>query len=444
MPASSQPLGPRLQSPVMFSRAPGFEYKKHELHCEQVPLRKLAEKYGTPLYVYSGSMLKERYQTFDLAFHGTPHTVCYSVKANSNLGILRLLARWGAGFDIVSGGELQRVRRAAKTAVQRVVFSGVGKTEEELLGALRAGILIFNIESEGELELLAACAVRLRKPANVALRVNPDVPAETHPYISTGLREHKFGVPIREARELYRRAARHKQLKVAGISLHIGSQITEVAPFGMAVQRCVELVRQLAADGHDIRFLDAGGGLGISYASAEQPPYEEQVHRYAEAITAPLQALGRSRPHLLLEPGRSIIAPAGALLSRVLYNKRNGNKLFTIVDAAMNDLLRPALYGARHEITPVSAALSGEESIRDVVGPVCESGDFLARDAAMPSVPPGEYVCVLDAGAYGMALASNYNTRLRAAEVLVEGARARLVRRRENLATLLQPEIACL
>ncbi|PYP91234.1 MAG: diaminopimelate decarboxylase [Candidatus Angelobacter sp. Gp1-AA117] len=426
----------------MFVRPPAFEYKDRKLYCERIPLDQLAEKYGTPLYVYSATAIQDRFSIFDTAFEGVPHTICYSVKANSNLSILRLLAKLGAGFDIVSGGELERVRLADKKTLSKVVFSGVGKTADELALALRAGILLFNVESEGELELLAECAGKLRTTANVALRVNPDVPAETHPYISTGLHEHKFGVPIDTARGLYRRAAAHKYLKVAGVSLHIGSQITDVSPFAIAIERATELIRQLTADGHKIRFLDGGGGLGISYNSAQPLPFPELVSSYAQAITSVLQQLGKQRPHLLLEPGRSIVAPAGALVTRVLYTKRNGAKNFAIVDAAMNDLLRPALYGARHEITPVAL----EEAIiqTDVVGPVCESGDFLARDVTLPALGSGEYLCVLDAGAYGMALASNYNTRPRPAEVLVEGARARVIRRRETLKETLHPESACL
>jgi diaminopimelate decarboxylase len=429
----------------MFTRPPAFIYRNDRLQCERVPLTTLAEKYGTPLYVYSASAIRERVSIFHDAFRAVPHTLCYSVKANSNLSVLRLLARLGAGFDIVSSGELERVRLARKQAVRKVVFSGVGKTEDELRLALRSGILLFNVESEGELELLARCAVRMRKTANVAFRVNPDVPAETHPYISTGLREHKFGVPMAEAPALYRRAAGEKYLRVAGVSLHIGSQITDVAPFRLATERAVELITELAADGHQIRFLDAGGGLGISYDSARQVDYPDLVVHYAQAVTAPLEKLKSPRPHLLLEPGRSIIAQAGVLLARVLYQKRNGNKRFTIVDAAMNDLIRPALYGARHEIVPVVLNGATAPSIQaDVCGPVCETGDFLARDAQLPALAQGDLLCVYDAGAYGMSLASNYNTRPRAAEVLVEGARARLVRRRESLKDMLRPESACL
>lgn len=415
------------------------------LYCERLPLSKLARKYGTPLYVYSAGAIRKRYTILDRAFRGVPHTICYSVKANSNLSVLRFLAKVGAGFDIVSGGELERVRVAAKKALNKVVFSGVGKTTDELRAALRSGILLFNVESEGELEALAACASELRKTANIALRVNPDVPAETHPYISTGLREHKFGVPIAAARQFYRRVALCKYLCAAGVSLHIGSQITDVAPFRLAVERAVELVEQLTAEGHRISFLDAGGGLGISYQSAKPVDFHEQALRYAEAITVPMKKLKRGRVHLLLEPGRSIVAPAGALVTRVLYQKQNGSKQFTIVDAAMNDLIRPSLYQARHEIVPVEIEEQSVATNRtDICGPICETGDFLARDADLPLVRPGSFLCVYDAGAYGMSLSSNYNSRPRAAEVMVERMRARLIRRRENVKELLAPEAACL
>ncbi len=428
----------------MFVRPLAYQYKRGELHCERLAISALAQKFGTPLYVYSSSMIRERYRILDRAFHALPHTLCYSVKANSNLGILRLLAKLGAGFDIVSGGELERVRAASRKSVKKIVFSGVGKTAEELQLALRSGILLFNVESEGELELLAQCAAKLRKQASVAIRINPDVPAQTHPYISTGLQQHKFGVSMDAARDLYRKAAAARYLTVAGVSLHIGSQITDVSPFGIAMERTAELIQHLASDGHQIRFVDAGGGLGISYSSAEPVNFADVARRYADAVTAPLLRLKKPRPHLLLEPGRSIIAPAGALITRVLYQKNNGSKRFIVVDAAMNDLIRPALYSAKHEITPVTESSAVENSIADVVGPVCETGDFLARDAMLPSAAPGDLLCVYDTGAYGMSLASNYNTRLRAAEVLVDGTRARLVRRRETLKDLLRPEIECL
>jgi len=428
----------------MFTRSPGFIYEGEDLCCEGLRVSSLAEKFGTPLYIYSSAAIRERFALLDRAFRATPHTLCYSVKANSNLSILRLLAGLNAGFDIVSGGELERVRLARKKALAKVVFSGVGKTANELEQALKAGILLFNVESEGELEVLAASALRLRKTANVALRVNPDVPAETHPYISTGLREHKFGVSIHCARRLYKEIAASKYLKVAGVSLHIGSQITDVSPFQLAVERAVELVDQLSADGHKIQFLDAGGGLGISYDSTRPTDYAAAAQRYAEAITLPLKKLGKRRPHLLLEPGRFIIAQAGALITRVLYLKENGSKRFTIVDAAMNDLIRPSLYNARHEIVPVRLSETQEPLQADIAGPVCESGDFLARDAIIPQPRANDYLCVYDAGAYGMSLASNYNTRTRAAEILVDGRKARLIRGRETLKDVLRPETDCL
>jgi diaminopimelate decarboxylase len=428
----------------MFTRPPAFIYKNNELHCERVPLTRLTAKYGTPLYVYSATAMRERFRILDRAFHSVKHTICYSVKANSNLSLLRLMAGLGAGFDIVSGGELERVRLARKQALAKVVFSGVGKTEDELLLALESAILLFNVESEGELELLAQCAARLGRTANIALRVNPDVPAETHPYISTGLRQHKFGVPIAAARALYDQAAKHKFLRVTGVSLHIGSQISDVRPFRLAMERVVELVGQLAADGHQIRMIDVGGGLGISYDSSQPIDLIDLARHYADAVIQPLRTLKGSRPHLLLEPGRSIVAPVGGLVTRVLNRKNNGDKRFTIVDAAMNDLIRPSLYGARHEIASVVVRPDAELEVSDVAGPVCESGDFLARDAALPAATAGDYLCILDAGAYGMSLASNYNTRLRPAEVLIEGRRAKLVRRRENIKDLLKPETSCL
>jgi diaminopimelate decarboxylase len=420
-------------------RAPAFFYRRsaeaETLYCERIPLAQLAERHGTPLYVYSATAIRQRFRAFDAAFRGAPHTVCYSVKANPNLGLLRLLAKLGAGFDVVSGGELLRVKKAAPRAVQQVVFSGVGKTADEMDLALRAGILLFNVESAGELELLAERAARLKRTAWVALRVNPDVPAETHPYISTGLREHKFGVAMPDARQLYRRAAASKWLHIAGVSAHIGSQITSVAPFAAAMARVAELVRELAQDGHRIRYVDAGGGLGIPYDGAPSD-YREIFAAYARAVREPLAGLN---VHLLLEPGRSIVGPAGALVTRVLYLKANGAKRFVVVDAGMNDLLRPSLYGAQHEIVPVEAA-STARITADVVGPVCETGDFLARDRELTTTSPDELLAVLDAGAYGMSLASNYNTRPRAAEVLVEGKKATVIRRRETFADLVQAE----
>jgi diaminopimelate decarboxylase len=409
------------------------------LHCEQVPLPALAKRYGTPLYVYSAHAILDRVTAFKSAFTSVPHTICYSVKANSNLSILHLLARAGCGFDVVSGGELERVKVADKRSVKKVVFSGVGKTPDEMTAALKAEILLFNLESESELSALAECATRLRKVARVALRVNPDVAAETHPYISTGLHKHKFGIPILKARELYAKAAAARYLKVAGVSVHIGSQITDVAPFQEAVERVAELVAQLRADGHNIDYVDVGGGLGIDYGE-DQEKFSDRMARYALAVTRPLRKL---KVHLLLEPGRSIVGPAGVLLTRVIYKKANDSKRFLVVDAAMNDLIRPALYGAHHDIAPVvqQKGPKARKEIVDVVGPVCESGDFFARDRELPNLEEGELLAILDAGAYGMALASNYNTRPRAAEILVRGKSVRVIRRREKLSDLYSAEL---
>ena len=429
-------------------RPPGFEYQSAKvarlgaakvLHCENLSLPRLAEKYGTPLYVYSSRTLRERYEAFDSAFRTVPHTICYSVKANSNLSILRLLGRKGCGFDVVSGGELERVLVAERKAVKKVVFSGVGKTREELAAAVNAGILLFNVESESELDTLAEVAGRLKKTASIALRVNPDVAAETHPYISTGLHKHKFGVPIGDARALYAKASGARYLRVRGVSVHIGSQITDVTPFGESMLRVAELVRVLRSDGHQIEFVDAGGGLGISYDQPEDGSFPSYIASYARELSAPLHDLNL---HLLLEPGRSIVGPAGVLVTRVVYRKVNNGKRFLIVDAAMNDLIRPALYGAFHEIVPVVAPASGtSKEIVDVVGPVCETGDFFARGRELPPLGNGDLLAILDSGAYGMVLASNYNTRPRAAEVLVNGKSAKVIRRRESVRDLMRHEI---
>jgi diaminopimelate decarboxylase len=409
--------------------------------CEQVQLTRLAERFSTPLYVYSAETICERVSAFQSAFHDIDHTICYSVKANSNVSILGLLAKLGCGFDVVSGGELQRVLRAGRKSAKRVVFSGVGKTIPEIEAALKANILLFNVESASELETLATCAARLKRQARIAFRVNPDVPADTHPYISTGLHKHKFGVPIGEARELYARAASLPYLKIAGISVHIGSQITDFAPFGIAMDRVAELVRQLRADDHQIEYVDAGGGLGIDYrahsASNTGSNFSSVAAEYAGAILKPLRKLNIK---LLLEPGRSIIGPAGVLLTRVLYRKTNGDKKFVIVDAAMNDLIRPSLYQAEHQIVPVKARDDNPEVV-DIVGPVCESGDFFARGRELSHVDEGDLLAILDAGAYGMALASNYNSRPRPAEVLVNGKSAKVIRRRETITDLLRTEI---
>jgi diaminopimelate decarboxylase len=430
-------------------RPPAFTYRnartseisQSTLHCDRVSLSDLAERFGTPLYVYSESTIRARMRAFGHAFRKVPHTVCYSVKANSNLSILRLLARMGCGFDVVSGGELERVLRVSRSAVKKVVFSGVGKTPDEMRAALKAGVLLFNVESESELWALAECAARAKKKARIALRVNPDVPAQTHPYISTGLHQHKFGIPIEEARRLYAQASELKSLEIAGISVHIGSQITDVRPFAATMARVAELTRALRADGHAIKYIDAGGGLGIAYENHILPNFAEHVASYADALLRPLRDL---KVHLLLEPGRSIVGPAGALITCLLYRKTNGKKKFLVVDAAMNDLLRPSLYRAHHEIVPVHApdkpSRNLESETVDIVGPICETGDFFARDREMPLTLEGDLLALLDTGAYGMVLASNYNTRPRPAEVLVDGTSVKVIRRRENMADLLRGE----
>jgi diaminopimelate decarboxylase len=441
-------------------RPPAFAYRQSSrrglltLFCENIHLHRLAERYGTPLYVYSTETIRTRLQAYARAFRSISHTLCYSVKANSTLAILRLVATQKSGFDVVSGGELERVLRIKPKAATSVVFSGVGKTVPEMELALKRGILLFNVESASELRALAATAARLKKKASIAIRVNPDVSAKTHPYISTGLHQHKFGVPIPEARMLYEEAAKNRNLVVAGVSVHIGSQITDVGSFGGALERVADLVRELRHSGHNIRFVDAGGGLGISYQAtpdhgAEQ--FADQLADYAKAVMEPLRKLD---VHLLLEPGRSIVGPAGVLLTRVIYRKTNNSKRFLIVDAAMNDLLRPSLYGAHHEIVPVRLVPSEERNlvktqlsashassadhilfrdseVSDIVGPICETGDFFARDRELPVTQEGDLLAILDAGAYGSVLGSNYNTRGRPAEVLVDGAKSQLIRRRE-------------
>lgn len=406
------------------------------LCCGKVSIEALAKGYGTPLYVYSADQIVERLGLFQQALAARDHLVCYAVKANSALAVLKLLADCGAGFDIVSGGELERVLAAAPESAGRVVYSGVGKTAAEIDLALTTGILEFNVESEAELELLAARAQKLRRKARFALRVNPDVFAETHPYISTGLREHKFGIDIRAALGIYKSAAGSRWLEAHGVSVHIGSQIRSADPFGAAMERVSKLVRQLRRAGIELKSVDAGGGLGIDYHALKFDA-AAKVREYAAAVE---QALEGFEGRLLLEPGRFLVAQAGALVARVLQVKQNGKKTFVVTDAAMNDLIRPALYQAHHEIVPVRPR-EGKPRIVDVVGPVCETGDFFARDRKLPPLEPGDLIALLDAGAYGMAQSSNYNTRLRPAEVLVEGSKARLIRRRETIADLLAPEI---
>ena len=407
-----------------------FSYIASQLHAEEVALSRIAERYGTPCYVYSRAALTEAWSAFDTAFAGRDHLVCYAVKANSSLAILNLLARLGSGFDIVSGGELARVL-AAGGDPRKVVFSGVGKTAEEMRQALTAGIHCFNVESESELARLEAVAAQCGKTAAVSLRVNPDVDPRTHPYIATGLKENKFGIAYEDAPGLYRKARTMRHLAVTGIGCHIGSQLTDVAPFVAALDRILELADRMQTEGIPLAHIDIGGGLGIRYKD-ENPP---AVSDYASALT---ERLGSRALKLLLEPGRALSGHAGLLLTRVEYLKHGRDKNFAVVDAAMNDLMRPALYDAWHDVLPVARANGGKTY--EIVGPVCESGDFLARARTLP-LREGDLLAIMAAGAYGMSMSSNYNTRPRAAEVMVDGAQAHLIRERESVSELMAREM---
>ena len=405
-----------------------FNYRENgQLFAEECNLSELAAQHGTPLYVYSRATLERHWHAFDQAAGEVPHLICYAVKANGNLAILNLLARLGSGFDIVSGGELARVVAAGGDPA-KVVFSGVGKTEAEMRYALEQQILCFNLESEAELERLNTVAGDMGKVARISVRVNPDIDAGTHPYISTGLKQNKFGVPIERAVALYHRAATLPNIDIVGIDCHIGSQLTELEPFLEAMDRLLALIDRLAAEGIHIHHLDVGGGLGVNY-SDENPAHPEQ---YAAALKAKL--VGRDL-QLIFEPGRAIIANAGVLLTRVEYLKEGEERHFALVDAAMNDLIRPSLYGAWMNIIPADKSLQRPARRYDVVGPVCETGDFLGKDREL-SLAQGDLLVVRSAGAYGFSMSSNYNARPRAAEVLVDGDTAHLVRQREPLADL--------
>ena len=414
---------------------PTFELRYGQLFAENVALSTIAEHVGTPCYVYSRAHIEAQWRAFDAGFGRRDHLVCYSVKANSNLAVLNVLARLGSGFDIVSEGELERVL-AAGGDPNKIVFSGVGKKEHEMKRALKAGIHCFNVESEGELERLNRVAGEVGQHAPVSLRVNPDVDAKTHPYISTGLKENKFGIPMEQALRVYQRAANLPHLRIVGVDCHIGSQLTELTPFADAVGRVMRLVDTLQQAGIVLRHLDLGGGLGIRYRD-EVPPSPKA---YIEALLQHLKGLNDQYRHLqiLIEPGRAIVGNAGVLLTRVEYLKHSDAKNFAIVDAAMNDLMRPALYDAWQEIVPVQPAKTFARTY-DVVGPVCESGDFLGRDRVL-SIAPGDLLAVRSAGAYGSSMSSNYNTRPRAAEVMVDGDTFHVVRRRETIEELLLPE----
>jgi len=409
-----------------------FRYIDHSLYCEGVSLATIAASAGTPCYVYSSRAILDNFKAYDSALGDLPHTVCYAAKANSTLAILSLLARAGAGFDIVSGGELYRVLQAGGDPA-RVVFSGVGKTAEEVDYALARGIHSFNCESDAELDLINAAAARHGVVASFALRVNPDVDAQTHPYISTGLRQHKFGIDIAEVSAVYERSSALRNLKARGVSCHIGSQLLDTDPILEAIDKLLALVEHLRAAGHDIREIDLGGGLGVAYQCGEQAP---GIDGFVQRVRQRLRGRGLT---VMVEPGRSIVGPAGVLLTRVLYRKQNAGKEFVIVDAAMNDLIRPALYKSHHEIVPLRES-DQAQVVADVVGPVCESGDFLARDRKMADAAPGDYLAVKTAGAYGFVLASNYNSRPRPPEVLVEGETWRTIRARETLADLVRGE----
>jgi diaminopimelate decarboxylase len=410
---------------------PGFSYRGSQLHCEEISVTDAARRFGTPAYLYSRASIEQAYRRMDSAFGALPHTICYAVKANSNLGILRVFARLGSGFDIVSGGELYRLRRIG-VAGTRIVFSGVGKSREEIREGLRAGILLFNVESAAELELLSSEASRLGVRAAASIRVNPDVKAGGHPHISTGLHRHKFGIDWETARGLYLRQKDSRWIDWQGISAHIGSQILSLAPHRRALARLSGYIAELRRAGIPLRYLDCGGGLGIRYSS-EQPP-EKSV--WAAELARVARPLGC---HLLIEPGRSLIGPAGVLLMRVLYTKENRGKNFIVVDAAMNDFMRPALYDATHPITRARRG-EGKQARADIVGPVCESGDCFLEDWPLGKVAPGDVLVLWGAGAYGMAQASNYNSRPRPVEILVEGKRVRVIRRRESRADLVRGE----
>jgi len=408
-----------------------FKYRAGELYAEEVSVKQLARKYGTPLYVYSYSTLLRHFRAYDDAFDDYPHVICFAVKSNSNAAILRIFAKNGGGADIVSGGELF-VALTAGVQPKKIVYAGVGKTEEEIKYALGSGILMFNVESEDELREIDRVAGEMKMKAPVALRINPDIDPETHPYIATGLKEHKFGIPIEDALEYYKLAVRLKNIAVLGVHKHIGSQITKVSPFVDALKRILVLTGELAIQGVEIKYLDIGGGLGISYKD-EEPPVPKDLARNL------IPLLKGRRLTLIMEPGRSIVGNAGILVTKTLYLKKGEEKEFLIVDAGMNDLIRPSLYNAYHHILPVVRNNRGRV-LCDVVGPICESGDFLARERELRRVRRGEYLAIMSAGAYAFSMSSNYNSRPRAAEVLVKGKEHFLIRNRETVRDLIRNE----
>ncbi len=409
-----------------------FLYKNGKLYCEGVPVSSIAQRVGTPFYCYSSSTLASHYHAFDQAFAGVPNVICFALKSNSNGAVIRVLGREGAGADIVSGGELFRALRAGIDP-KKIVYAGVGKRRDEIEYALKVGILMFNVESGEELIAIDRAAKEMHARARIALRVNPNIDPKTHAYISTGLKENKFGIPIEEALEHYQVARGLANIDVAGVHQHIGSQITEVQPFIDALEKLTVFVRELRAAGMDITHLNIGGGIGITYKD-ETPPLPKEV---AAAINPMLKASGCT---IVLEPGRALVGNAGILVTRALYRKDSGAKKFLIVDAGMNDLIRPSLYHAYHDIKPLVESSSPERETYDVVGPICESGDFLAKDRSLPIIKPGEYLAVMGAGAYGFSMSSNYNSRPRAAEVLVRKNEYFVVRERETYSDLVRGE----
>ena len=405
-----------------------FQYKNEQLYVEDLPVKQLAEEFGTPLYIYSRATLERHWHAFDSALGKHPHLICYAVKANSNIGILNVMAKLGSGFDIVSQGELERVLEAGGEA-SKVVFSGVAKSRAEIMRALEVGIRCFNVESIAELHHINQIAGEMGKIAPISLRVNPDVDAHTHPYISTGLKENKFGVSVDEAREVYKLAATLPHVRITGMDCHIGSQLTELQPFLDATDRLIRLIEQLQEDGITLKHLDLGGGLGVTYTD-ETPPHPSD---YAAALLNKLK--GYENLEIILEPGRAIAANAGILVAKVQYLKSNESRNFAITDTGMNDMIRPALYEAYMNIIEIDRTLEREKTIYDVVGPVCETSDFLGKQREL-AIAEGDYIAQRSAGAYGASMSSNYNSRPRTAEVLVDGNKAHLIRRRENLSEL--------
>lgn len=411
-----------------------LEYREGRLCCDGVPLLEIAKKIKTPCYVYSAATLAQNFRAFDSAMADVPHLVCFAVKANGNLSVLKLLAGLGAGADVVSGGELFKAMKAGIPA-SKIVYSGVGKTREEIRYALKAGILMFNVESEPELRIIRAEAKRLGKRAAISIRVNPDVDPQTHPYISTGLKKNKFGLSVETALNLFKQASTWPEMEIKGIDCHIGSQLTSLQPFLDAMDRILSMVHRLKENGITLQYIDVGGGLGIRYKD-ETPPTPQE---YGTAVCEKLASTGLT---VIIEPGRAVCGNAGGLLTKVIHVKDTGEKRFYIVDAAMNDLVRPSLYQAYHEILPLKQPKTARLLTADVVGPICESGDFLAKDRDLPRLKSGDFLLVKSAGAYGFTMSSNYNARPRAAEVMIEAGGFRVVRRRETFARLIQGEIA--